>query len=147
MHAYVQAYVCLPYAWIPMPMFIFPYDLPPCPHNNNSKNKIYFLLIKSSNFVLLHMPCYHLRFMHATSPYFPPPCLPFALVVTHFFTFVSSSLHHVFIMEKDFGHVALLLLKNQLDMCPFFIEFHHLVICCIQISNHHVVPTRAPYNI
>lgn len=119
MHAYVQAYVCLPYAWIPMPMFIFPYDLPPCPHNNISKNKIYFLLIKSSNFVLLHMPCYHLRFMHATSPYFSPT-MPTFCTCSHplfhiCFLFLTSRVYYgerfwacgPFAFEKLVGHVSI----------------------------------------
>ena len=52
--------------------------LPPCPTLRKEKKNLLSKSIEYSYFAILPIPCRHLSSMPTTSPWFPPPCPPFA---------------------------------------------------------------------
>jgi hypothetical protein len=83
---------------------ISPHALLPCPVEYFKKiTDFLFYLI---TFVLLsYWSCYR-GSMHATSPMFPPPHRPFALVVPHLSTLVSSFFCHVSYLRMNLWRVV-----------------------------------------
>lgn len=84
----------------------------PCSKEHFKKKKMFyrFFLIEISYFILLHMPCHHLGFMHVTSSkVLPHYYLRCALVVPYLFTVVSSLFGHMFVCKRNHRHVALFL--------------------------------------
>lgn len=105
-HAYMPD-VCMS-----MSMLISPHIPSPCSKEHFKKKKMFyrFFLIEISYFILLHMPCHHLGFMHVTSSkVLPHYYLRCALVVPYLFTVVSSLFGHMFVCKRNHRHVALFL--------------------------------------
>lgn len=107
-----HAHAYMPSTCMQVFMFISPHALLPCPmkYFNKITEFIFYLI----TFVLLsYWSCYQ-GSMHATSPMFTPPHQPFALVVPHLPTLVSSFFCHVSNLRRNLWRVVVFSSKSFL---------------------------------